>query len=95
MDDVKQDRRREHDARDPVIRDPGKRDSHPGKERGDEQGEHGRGHDPVEEAGRQRMAGHATSEMTQHYTLADHAREDLAVRKLQERISGDNGGKVQ
>ena len=41
------------------------------------------------------MAGHATSEMTLHYTLADHAREDQAVRKLQERISGDNGGKVQ
>jgi len=37
----------------------------------------------------QRMAGHATADMTQHYTLADFEAQERSVLALQERVRGD------
>jgi integrase len=42
----------------------------------------------------QRMAGHSTMDMTLHYTLADQAAQDAAVRSRQEAIMGKTGEKV-
>jgi integrase len=42
----------------------------------------------------QTMAGHATADMSLHYTLADHAAQDRAVRTIQEKILGVTDGKV-
>jgi integrase len=42
----------------------------------------------------QRLAGHATADMSLHYTLADHAAQDAAIRARQESILGKTGEKV-
>ena len=41
-----------------------------------------------------RMAGHGSSDMSVHYTLADQAAQDGAVRSRQELIMGKTGEKL-
>jgi integrase len=43
----------------------------------------------------QRLAGHSKADMTLHYTLADTAKQEAAIRERQEEILGKTGDKVQ
>jgi integrase len=42
----------------------------------------------------QRLAGHAKADMSLHYTLADHVKNDQAVRRVQERLFGKDAAKI-
>ena len=59
VEDVKDDQDGQHGSRDPVESHPGKLDAHSWEKGREQQGEHGRCRDPVEQSRDQRVHGHA------------------------------------
>ena len=60
---MKDNRDGQHGSRNPVIRHPVELNAHLGQERGEQQREHGRRHDPVKQPRRQRVPGNAGGQL--------------------------------